>query len=130
VAESHQLHGRSELSTAYVAPRSVLEERLACVWAEVLGFEQIGVEDDFFRLGGHSISAIRIVARLRDSLGAEISVADLLTNPTVVQFSAFIASQATVPPTGEQLDHRLLLAGDTSAAEVMFVKVPSQDSDG
>ena len=90
---SPQVHERSASLPAYVPPRDAIERHVAHTWAEVLSFEQVGVEDDFFRLGGHSISAIRIVARLRNTLGVEISVADLLTHPTVARLSAVIGSQ-------------------------------------
>jgi NAD(P)-dependent dehydrogenase (short-subunit alcohol dehydrogenase family)/aryl carrier-like protein len=87
-------HRRSGSITPYVAPRGPIEEHLAQAWGDVLGFAQVGVEDDFFRLGGHSIAAIRIVARLRSTLGLEISVVDLLTNPTIARLGAVIAARA------------------------------------
>ncbi len=93
-------HERSTTLLTYQAPRTPTEETMAGVWADVLGFERIGVEDDFFGLGGHSITAIRIVARLRDILRAELSVADLLTHPTVAQLTALITDDP-VTATGE-----------------------------
>jgi acyl carrier protein len=87
-------HERPDSLGAYVVPQDGIEQQVAQVWADVLGFENIGANDDFFRLGGHSISAIRIVARLRDTLGADISVASLLTQPTVSKFCAAIAGAA------------------------------------
>ncbi|MFL5537436.1 MAG: amino acid adenylation domain-containing protein, partial [Longimicrobiaceae bacterium] len=69
----------------YVAPRGELEERLAALWSEVLGVERVGVHDDFFDLGGQSILATRLVARVREEMGFELPVASLLTGPTVEQ---------------------------------------------
>ena len=68
---------------AYVAPRPGMEERLAAVWKEVLGVERVGAHDDFFDLGGQSILAARLVARLRGELGRDVPVATLLQAPTV-----------------------------------------------
>ncbi|MDB4947506.1 MAG: Amino acid adenylation protein [Gemmatimonadetes bacterium] len=67
----------------YVAPRDALEERVAALWREVLGVERVGVHDDFFDLGGQSILATRLVARVRTELGLEVGVAELLQDPTL-----------------------------------------------
>jgi amino acid adenylation domain-containing protein len=56
---------RPELAEPFVAPASPVEERLAAIWAEVLGVEKVGIHDDFFELGGHSLLATQVVARAR-----------------------------------------------------------------
>ncbi|WP_345025926.1 thioester reductase domain-containing protein, partial [Streptomyces sedi] len=67
-----------------VAPRTQLEETIATVWAEVLQVEQVGVYDDFFALGGDSLLATKVIARLRDALGGEtLSLRVLFSTPTV-----------------------------------------------
>jgi amino acid adenylation domain-containing protein len=58
---------------AYVAPRTPAEAAVCDIWAQVLGVERVGVEDDFFDLGGHSLRATQIMARVRQALGAELS---------------------------------------------------------
>jgi amino acid adenylation domain-containing protein len=75
---------------AYVAPRTPLEERLAEIWREVLGVERVGAHDDFFDLGGQSILAMRLVARVREELGGEVAVAELLQAPTLEDMAAAI----------------------------------------
>ncbi|MEM9291675.1 MAG: HAD-IIIC family phosphatase [Acidobacteriota bacterium] len=67
----------------YVAPRTPLEERIAGIFAAVLGLDQVGVQDSFFRLGGHSLSATAAVARLREELGLDWSLQALFEDPTV-----------------------------------------------
>ena len=67
----------------YLAPRSRLEEILASIWGEVLGFERVGIDDHFFECGGHSLSAMQAISRIRQTLRIEISVRDLFENPTV-----------------------------------------------
>ncbi|MES1240102.1 MAG: amino acid adenylation domain-containing protein [Acidobacteriota bacterium] len=75
---------RIDRGTDCVAPRTPTEELLAAVWSEVLGVARIGVQDDFFALGGDSISAHRIVARVRRSGFVDIGdVADIFAHPTV-----------------------------------------------
>jgi amino acid adenylation domain-containing protein len=68
---------------AYVGPRTQFEERLACAWREVLGVEAVGIHDDFFVLGGHSLAAVRLIARIQKDIGCPISVGDLLRAPTI-----------------------------------------------
>jgi amino acid adenylation domain-containing protein len=74
-------HGAEE--EEYVAPRTPAEAEIAAVWAEVLGVERVGVTDDFFALGGHSLRATRVVARLRQQLGIEVPVRLVFESPTV-----------------------------------------------
>ncbi|WSM37967.1 SDR family NAD(P)-dependent oxidoreductase (plasmid) [Streptomyces cellulosae] len=66
------LQPRPELTAEYVAPRTGTEQRLAEIYAELLGMEEVGVNDDFLDLGGHSLLAARIVARLRTEFGVEV----------------------------------------------------------
>ncbi|HEX8150919.1 MAG TPA: amino acid adenylation domain-containing protein, partial [Pyrinomonadaceae bacterium] len=63
-----------EGAARYVAPRDETEARLCGIWAEVLGVERVGVSDNFFELGGHSLLAMRVVSRVREALGAEVSL--------------------------------------------------------
>ncbi|MCK0438396.1 non-ribosomal peptide synthase/polyketide synthase [Gordonia alkaliphila] len=67
----------------YVAPETPEEEAVAAVFADLLGLDQIGVTDDFFDVGGNSLSAMRLVARVSDALGVEVSVRDVFAAPSV-----------------------------------------------
>jgi amino acid adenylation domain-containing protein len=60
-----------------VAPTTEIERALSKIWAEVLGLERVGVEDNFFRIGGDSILAIRLTHQMRKLLGCEVKVADV-----------------------------------------------------
>ncbi|KOX18394.1 non-ribosomal peptide synthetase [Saccharothrix sp. NRRL B-16348] len=70
----------------FVAPRTEAERLVADVWADVLGLAEVGVEDNFFTLGGDSISSIRVVSRLRSSF--DVSPRDLFDHPTVAALAA------------------------------------------
>ncbi|MGK3964938.1 amino acid adenylation domain-containing protein [Sorangium sp. So ce118] len=75
---------------ARTAPRTGLEQAIGEVWCAVLGLEVVGVHDDFFALGGHSLSATRAAARLRDVLGVDVAVRALFEAPTVARLAAHI----------------------------------------
>ncbi len=73
-------------------PASALEMILAQIFREVLGLDQVGLDDDFFALGGDSIKAVRLTARLEASLGWSPSVADLLAGSTIRSLAAALAA--------------------------------------
>ncbi|GAA2410471.1 hypothetical protein GCM10010191_19200 [Actinomadura vinacea] len=84
---------RPDLPTSYQAPRTELETRVTAVWETVLGIEGIGVHDDFFDLGGHSIIALDIVQHCEESFGTEVPVQTLFTDPTVAAFTRALAEE-------------------------------------
>nr|MCU8461362.1 phosphopantetheine-binding protein [Vibrio vulnificus] len=67
----------------YVAPSSPLERTLCEIWQEVLGVEQVSVEDNFFRLGGTSISTVRVSSLLQQRLGTEVPLSLIFTECTI-----------------------------------------------
>ena len=71
----------------FVTPKTPLEERLAAIWADVLATERVGANDNFFDLGGHSLSGLRLVNRLREMLGKHIPLAIVFEAPTVAEMA-------------------------------------------
>ncbi|HEU5383383.1 MAG TPA: condensation domain-containing protein, partial [Ktedonobacteraceae bacterium] len=67
----------------YVAPRTLLEEQLARIWAKVLGLERVGVMDNFFEIGGHSLKATQIMSRARQIVGVTVPLRSLFEDPTI-----------------------------------------------
>ena len=90
---------RPDLADAYVAPRNPVEERVAELWAEVLGVGRVGVNDSFFELGGHSLLATQAISRLRENLKVELSLRAFFEAPTVAGVVAHLAGQLA-----EQID--------------------------
>ena len=79
--------------TEYVAPRSESERVLADIWARVLGVSRVGIHDDFFHLGGHSLSAARVVALAQQRFLLPVRLRDLFARPTVAQLAQTIAER-------------------------------------
>ena len=86
---------RPEMENAFAAPRTATEERIAKIWTEVLGFDPIGIHDDFLALGGHSLRAIQIVARLRNILNKEVFLNDIFSNPTIAELADILDERAS-----------------------------------
>jgi amino acid adenylation domain-containing protein len=86
-----------ETEGPFVAPRSELERLIADVWRETLGVERVGVGDNFFNLGGHSLLLIRVNNRLRDTLRMELPVVELFKYPTVSALAEHLSGSNTQP---------------------------------
>ncbi|NSB66306.1 non-ribosomal peptide synthetase [Clostridium saccharobutylicum] len=78
--------GRLNTGTNYEEPTNQIEEKLAGIWNEILGISKIGINDNFFDLGGDSIKAIQIVSRM-NAINLKIEIKDLLKNPTIKDLS-------------------------------------------
>jgi hypothetical protein len=79
-----------ETSTPMASPRNRLEEHLVQIWSEILGVNRVGVRDNFFDLGGHSLLLVRVHARLRHELDPDIAVIDLFRYPTIESMASWL----------------------------------------
>ncbi|PRW68939.1 non-ribosomal peptide synthetase [Pseudomonas fluorescens] len=78
----------------FVAARNTLEQALVAIWREVLELEQVSVEDNFFELGGHSLLVLMLKERIRKAVGVELSVSQLMLNPSVAGQAACLEGSA------------------------------------
>jgi hypothetical protein len=89
-ADQERLRRRPDLPTPLVAPRTALERQLVELWRQILGLAELGVDDDFFEVGGHSLMAAELVRRMQDSFGTDLAVEALYLQPTVAAVAAQI----------------------------------------
>ncbi len=97
---------RTTSQRAFVPPQTELEQTIARVWQEVLGREAVGMEDNFFDLGGHSLLMIRTQHKLRHVLDRELSIVDLFRYPTVGSLAKFVAQGQRVAQTPPQVNQQ------------------------
>ena len=89
---------RPELNVPYAAPSNEREAQVSRIWREVLGLEAIGIHDNFFDLGGDSLAAMRIIARIRNWLHAEIPFIEFYEAPTISALAALVQRSPQVKP--------------------------------
>jgi amino acid adenylation domain-containing protein len=82
--------GNTLADEAYVAPRTLVEERLGAILATLLGIERVGINDNFFLLGGHSLLGTQLITNISRSFGVELSLLTLFDHPTVDAMAAEI----------------------------------------
>ncbi|HDX9580800.1 TPA: hypothetical protein ROX88_004476, partial [Bacillus pseudomycoides] len=67
----------------YIAPRNQTEEKIVSAFERVLGIEKIGIKDNFFSIGGHSLKATLVINQIEEATGVRISLSEMFSNPTV-----------------------------------------------
>lgn len=81
---------RPELAGAFVAPRTRTEQSLADVWSDLLGLPQVGINDNFFDLGGHSLLTTQLISRVRELFQVELPLREVFQQPTIAQLAIAI----------------------------------------
>jgi thioesterase domain-containing protein len=110
---------RSNEEGDFIAPRDSLERELAGIWEEILGVRPIGVRDNFFLLGGHSLSVVRMTAQVQVRLGYDVPLASLLQGGTIEHLASAIRGQngkaqsplVAISPAGSKLPFFCVHAG-------------------
>ena len=93
-------------------PRSPTEETLTAIWSDLLGVKSVGIEDDVFDLGAHSLMAMKALTRIRDAFDVNLALRNLFEHPTIAGFAAIIegllAAKATPVRDGGEREEVVL----------------------
>ncbi|TCW37425.1 bacitracin synthase 3 [Laceyella sacchari] len=99
----------SEPTEELSAPTNETERKLAAIWEDILGIKRIGITDQFFESGGHSLKAMQLIARIRDQFGVEMSFQDAFDYPTIKEMASYIAganqSRVTMIQRADEQDY-------------------------
>jgi len=113
-------------AAAYAAPTSATERTLITLYEEVLKRDGVGVHDDFFALGGHSLRALLLLSRIRQAFGVEVALRILFESPTVAQMANVVDGLAKAAPHQDTAMESLLSEVQSELASM--IKAAGQDS--
>ena len=91
---------------AYVAPQNELEKIIAGIWQELLNVEKIGVHDNFFDLGGHSLLIVQVHSRLHEVVDKELSITDMFRYPTIEKLTKYLIQEQNEELSLEKIHDR------------------------
>jgi acyl carrier protein len=92
-----------ELKDSYVAPRNIVEEVLADIWAKVLKVDRVGVYDNFFEIGGNSLVATQVVSRTRESFNIQLPLLSFFKATTVAELASVLIANESTPGQVEKV---------------------------
>jgi len=93
---------RPVLNEPYVAPSTPLEQLLVRVWAEAISVEKVGVDDNFFDVGGDSLLSMRVHGRLCEELGKSFPIITLFEYPTIGSLACFLSNEEAAEPANQE----------------------------
>ena len=98
---------RPELGTPFIAPRTPEEEKLAQIWAQVLGLDRVGMDDNFLELGGDSLLATQVISRVIKAFSVDLPQRSLFSAPTVAQMTVVVAQRQAQQASPEDVERLL-----------------------
>lgn len=103
---------RPELETQYIVPRTEVEQAIAQIWQQVLKVDKVGIHDNFFDLGGHSLLMVKVHSQLREKFAANISLVEMFRHPTISALTEYFSqTNDENSPQAEDLRNEALAAG-------------------
>jgi len=111
---------RPDLDVAFAAPTTDAQKTLANVWADLLGIDRVGIDDNFFDLGGNSLLSIQCVAQL-EGHGLKLPIVKLYQHPTIRACAAFLEGDALATSPAEMAMARKAAAGGSRKGDVAII---------
>lgn len=108
---------RSMIGHAFIAPETSIQKELALIWSGFFGMDQIGIDDDFIDLGGHSLIATQILVRCEHTLGVKVSLKHMLTEGTTIRSLASMIEAKLLAETDDAELEALLEEMEGMSAE-------------
>jgi amino acid adenylation domain-containing protein len=103
---------------AYVAPRNPVEAVLAAIWSKVLKVDKVGVHDNFFDLGGHSLLMTQVTSRVRRTFRVEVPLRAYFESPTVERLAEVVVAHEAKPGQSDKIARALQMVKSMSAQQV------------
>jgi acyl carrier protein len=93
---------RPELAAAYVAPQTEIERAIATIWQEMLHLDRVGIHDNFFDLGGHSLLIVQLYSKLQGAFNRTISITDIFKYPTINSLAKYLNQDRNLQPAFDE----------------------------
>ncbi|MEH2239779.1 amino acid adenylation domain-containing protein [Nostoc sp.] len=124
---------RPNLEETFITPRNSTEATLASIWTELLGLEQIGIDDNFFNLGGHSLIAAQILSRIREGFQVELFFHHIFAKPTIAGLAGLIEQHSHLKqqlqrPTMQPISRSGYLPASFAQERVYFIQEVAPES--
>ncbi|MBW4428177.1 MAG: amino acid adenylation domain-containing protein [Nostoc desertorum CM1-VF14] len=118
---------RPELANSYQAPQSEVEKSIARVWKQVLQLERVGVHDNFFDLGGHSLLVVQVNNKLREILNRDLSVVEIFQNPTIKSLAEYLNKKGNDISTLQSMRDRTQKQREAINKQQQFIRKQRQN---
>ena len=89
---------RTQVQTTYVTPQTTLEQQMVAIWQEELNIDQVGIHDNFFDIGGHSLLLVKIHSRLKEMIDQPVAMVDFFRYPTIHALCQYLEPSQAVDP--------------------------------
>jgi acyl carrier protein len=103
--------GRDTPRITYIAPQTETEQIIASVWRKTLNLEEIGINDNFFDLGGNSLLTIKVNSQLQEIFKVNISLVEMFRHPTIKALANYLTNVESDRPLSNDISHSKLQAG-------------------
>jgi acyl carrier protein len=111
----------------FVAPRNPVEREIATICSQLLKVESLGIHDNFFLLGGHSLLSIQMISRIREAFGVELSLQSFFESPTVASLAGLVSQQSGRETAGRQAGESVSQSGPKLKNNLATFGLPEEE---